>query len=205
MVRKHNLVSSTKFLLLLFVLTFASAAMFTGSPARAQSTEDASTESIADYIIGPEDVLEISVWKNEDLSKIVTVRPDGKISLPLVGDVKAAGLSPEELKNKITFELKSYLETAVVSVIIQEVNSYKVFITGEVNSPGTYKLKSKTTFLQVISMAGGFTPYASKNDIVLVRLKDDTSVEKIKVRFNDLVYKEEAPIILMPGDSIFVP
>lgn len=161
-----------------------------------------------DYQIGPEDVLEISVWKNADLSKTVNVRPDGKISLPLIGDLQAGGLTPNQLKNEITSRLKTYQETAVVSVIVQAVNSYRVFIVGEVRTPGTYLLKNRTTVLQAISLAGGFTQFASKNKIVVIRQKGDGTDERVKIRFDDLVYGDEnfkKNLILNPGDTIFVP
>lgn len=161
-----------------------------------------------DYRIGPEDVLEISVWKNADLSKTVNVRPDGKISLPLVGDLQAGGLTPTQLKEEITSRLKTYQETAVVSVIVQAVNSYRVFIVGEVRTPGTYLLKNRTTVLQAISLAGGFTQFASKNKIMVIRQKADGTDERIKVRFDDLVYGDENSkknLTLNPGDTIFVP
>lgn len=160
-----------------------------------------------DYVVGPEDVLDISVWKNADLSRVVVVRPDGMISLPLVGDIKAAGLSPEQLKGAIEKKLREYSETAVVSVIVQAVNSYKVFVLGEVRTPGVQVYKANATVLQAITLAGGFTEYASKNKIVLIRKMKDGSEEKTKLRFKDLVstdYKDKN-LTLKPGDTIFVP
>lgn len=163
-----------------------------------------------EYLIGPEDVLDISVWKNQELSRIVTVRPDGKISLPLIGDVQAGGVTPSQLRNAIVAKLKEYQENAVVSVIVQTVNSYRIFIVGEVRNPGTYLLKSKTTVLQAISMAGGFSQFASKNKIVLVRKLDSDShaEEKINIRFDDLINADmssDKNPVLKPGDTIFVP
>jgi len=163
-----------------------------------------------EYLIGPEDVLDISVWKNQELSRTVTVRPDGKISLPLIGDVQAGGVSPSQLRNAIVAKLKEYQENAVVSVIVQTVNSYRIFIVGEVRSPGTYLLKSKTTVLQAISMAGGFSQFASKNKIVLVRKldADGNAEEKINIRFDDLINADissDKNPVLKPGDTIFVP
>jgi polysaccharide export outer membrane protein len=162
------------------------------------------------YVIGPEDVLDISVWKNPDLSRSVTVRPDGRISLPLIGDVKAAGLTPGALRESITKRLKEYQETVVVSVIVNEVNSYRIFILGEVARPGTYLMKRRTTVLQAIAIAGGFSQYASKNKMVVVRERvgADTAEERTPVRFDDLVKaggKSEKNLILRPGDTIFVP
>jgi len=162
----------------------------------------------SDYIIGPEDVIEISVWKNKALSKTVTVRPDGKISLPLIGDIKAAGLTPAQLKKVIESNVSKYQQTAIASVIITEVNSYRIFILGEVKAPGAFQMKTRTTVLQGIALAGGFTEFASKNKMVLIRRKRDGSGdEKMRIRFKDLVYKKykDKDVILKPGDTIFVP
>jgi len=162
-----------------------------------------------EYLIGPEDVLEVSVWKNAELSKVVIVRPDGMISLPLTGDIKAAGFTPNQLRTTITGKLKEYMETAVVSVIVQQVNSFRVFILGEVLKPGVYTLKSKTTLLQAIAIAGGFNQFASRNKIVIIRekIEDSAKTEKINIRFDDIVYsKDEGKnFVLMPSDTIFIP
>ncbi len=160
------------------------------------------------YLIGPEDILEIVVWRNTELSRQVTVRPDGRISLPLIGELGAAGLTPEELREEIVKRLKEYQQSAVVaSVIVQDVNSYKVFILGQVQVPGGYTLRSRTTVLQALSLAGGFSQFASKNRIVLIRKRPDGLDDKIQVKFDDLVYDEEsrANEYLRPGDTIFVP
>jgi len=162
-----------------------------------------------EYLIGPEDVLEVSVWKNAELSKVVIVRPDGMISLPLTTDIKAAGFTPNQLRTTITGKLKEYMETAVVSVIVQQVNSFRVFILGEVVKPGVYTLKSKTTLLQAIAIAGGFNQFASRNKIVIIRekIEDSAKTEKINIRFDDIVYsKDEGKnFVLMPSDTIFIP
>lgn len=161
-----------------------------------------------DYLIGPEDVIEISVWKNSALSKTVKVRPDGKISLPLIGDVQAARLTPKQLRKAIEKNISKYQQTAIVSVIVIEVNSYRIFVLGEVATPGAYQMRTRTSVLQAIALAGGFTKFASKNKMKLIRTKKDGSGdEKITIRFKDLVYKKDTHenIILKPGDTIFVP
>src|SRR5215210_4192140 len=117
---------------------------------KADKTEKDSLIVTSDYYIGPEDVLEIIVWRNADLSKVVTVRPDGRISLPLLGDIDATGLTPSELTANIVNRLKQFKETPTVSVILQQVNSYGIYVLGEVQKPGRYYLKSKTTLLQAI-------------------------------------------------------
>ena len=166
---------------------------------------------IKDYRLGPEDVLEVTVWKNEALSKVVTVRPDGMISLPLIGDVKASGLTADELSRKIAERLKEYKDSPQVSVAVKEVNSYYVYIVGEVNKPGKIPLKSHTTVLQAIALAGGFTQYASKSNMALVRMTQngDGSVREIRVplKYDDLLSGkgEAGNPVLKTGDTIVVP
>src|SRR6266702_7215619 len=115
-----------------------------------------------DYIIGAEDSVEVQVWKNPDLSRTVTVRPDGKISLPLIGDMPAAGQTATQLTEAETEKLKTYYtEPAQVTVIVSQINSYAIYILGEVKTQGKQVVRSGTTFLQAISLAGGFTPFAA--------------------------------------------
>lgn len=162
----------------------------------------------SDYYIGPEDVLEIIVWRNADLSKVVTVRPDGRISMPLLGDIEANGLTPMELTARIATNLKQFKETPTVTVLVQQVNSYGLFVLGEVARPGRYPLKSKTTLLQAVTMAGGFTPTAARNRIVIFRLGDNTKKEeKLKASYLDIVMKDGSNqnVLLRPGDTIVVP
>ncbi len=194
---------------LAFLLLVSSLTIIASRPAEA-AEQGAGDEiaSQADYVIGADDILEVSVWKNAELSKIVTVRPDGKISLPLLGDMQASGLTPDQLRAFIIAKLKEYKENAVVSVIVQTVNSYRIFIVGDVVSPGTYQLKSKTSVLQAISLAGGFNQFASKNSIVVIRPKDGgAGEERFTIRFKDIVYNDRpgTNMILKPGDTIFVP
>ncbi|MDP2689201.1 MAG: polysaccharide biosynthesis/export family protein [Deltaproteobacteria bacterium] len=163
-----------------------------------------------DYIIGTEDILEVSVWRNEELSKVVVVRPDGMISLPLIGDIRAAGKTPIELRDEITERLKEYQETVVASVIVQEVRSYRIFVLGEVLNPGTYIMMRQTSVLQAIALAGGFSQFASRNRITLIRERPgmDGKAEKISIRFDDIVDSGGSPesnMTLRPGDTIFVP
>jgi len=173
-----------------------------------QSGEKSSLIVTTDYIIGPEDVLEITVWKNADLSKLVQVRPDGRISLPLVGDVSAVGRTAAQLTDDIATRLKSYMENPTVSIVIKEVNSYQIYVLGEVNKPGKYPLKSKTTLLQAITVASGFTPVAARNKIVVFRFgKDGEGLTKIKASYDDIVLRDGSNqnIELKPGDQIVVP
>lgn len=173
-----------------------------------QAAEKSSLIVTPDYTIGPEDVLEITVWRNTDLSKVVAVRPDGRISLPLIGDVGAAGRTAAELSDAIAEKLKEFKENPQVSIVVKEVNSYAIYVLGEVTKPGKYPLKSKTTLLQAITLASGFTPAAARNKIVVFRFGElggkDT---KIKASYDDIIMRDESPqnIQLKPGDTIVVP
>ncbi len=161
-----------------------------------------------EYFIGPEDILEITVWKNADLSKQVQVRPDGRISLPLLGDILAVAKTPTQLTDEISAGLKSYMENPTISILVKEVNSYQLYVLGEVNKPGKYPLKSKTTLLQGITVAGGFTAMAARNKIVVFRFsKDGEGLAKLKASYDDIVVRDGSiqNIELMPGDQIVVP
>jgi polysaccharide export outer membrane protein len=161
-----------------------------------------------DYIIGPEDVLEITVWRNQDLSKVVAVRPDGRISLPLIGDATAVGRTPAQLTEEISAKLKEYKENPQVSIVVKEVNSYSIFVLGEVTRPGRYPLKSKTTLLQGITIAGGFTEKAARNKLVVFRFSANGSgEEKVKASYDDIVLRDGSlqNIELKPGDTVVVP
>ena len=159
-----------------------------------------------DYIIGSEDSVEVQVWKNPDLSRTVTVRPDGKISLPLIGDVQAAGQSAAQLTEAVTEKLKTYYkEPAQVAVIVHQVNSYAIYVLGEVKGQGKHVVRSGTTFLQSISLAGGFTPFASKNKITLRHRSGDGKETVLLIRYKDVLAGQQANLILKPGDTIIVP
>ena len=178
------------------------------SPIGDSSPEKSSLIVTTDYIIGPEDVLDITVWKNADLSKTVQVRPDGRISLPLIGDVAAVSRTSTQLTEEISSRLKSYMENPTVSIVVKEVNSYAIFVLGEVVKPGRYPLKSKTTLLQAITLASGLTPVASRNKIVIFRFaKDGDPLMKIKASYDDIVLRDgtDQNIELKPGDTIVVP
>ncbi len=161
-----------------------------------------------EYIIGPEDVLEVTVWRNQDLSKVVAVRPDGRISMPLIGDVTAVGRTPSQLTEEITARLKEFKENPSIAIVVKEVNSYTVFVLGEVQKPGRYPLKSKTTLLQGITIAGGFTPMASRNKMVVFRFLDHgPGDERIKASYDDIVLRDGSRqnVELKPGDTVVVP
>src|SRR4029077_4770206 len=180
-------------------------------PGQHRSLEAAEKSSLivtSDYTIGPEDVLEITVWRNTDLSKVVAVRPDGRISLPLIGDVGAVGRTAAQLANAIAEKLKEFKENPQVSIVVKEVNSYAIYVLGEVTKPGKYPLKSKTTLLQAITLASGFTSAAARNKIVVFRFGEQGGKDtKIKASYDDIIMRDESPqnIQLKPGDTIVVP
>lgn len=164
-----------------------------------------------EFLIGPEDVLVVTVWRNQELSKEVIVRPDGKISLPLLGDIMAAGLTAQALSKQVADGLVEFMATPTVSVQVKEINSYHIFAVGEVGKPGKIVLKSFTSVLQGISYAGGFTTFASRNNVhVLRNVKNgqgETKQVMIPVPYQDIVQGKnlEANIILKAGDVIVVP
>ena len=173
-----------------------------------EAVEKSSLIVTSDYTIGPEDVLEITVWRNTDLSKVVAVRPDGRISLPLIGDVGAAGRTAAELARAIAEKLKEFKENPQVSIVVKEVNSYAIYVLGEVTKPGKYPLLSKTTLLQAITLASGFTPAAARNKMVIFRFGDQNGKDiKIKASYDDIIMRDESlqNVQLKPGDTIVVP
>jgi polysaccharide export outer membrane protein len=158
------------------------------------------------YVIGPEDVLFIHVWKEETLSRTVPVRMDGKISLPLIDDIQAAGYTPLQLKEILTQKLKGFIDAPVVSVVVSDANSFKVYVSGEVRSPGVHRLRSETSLLQFIIMIGGFTEWANQKKILIIR-NENGKEKRMIVNYKKIV-EGEAPdsnIILKSGDTIIVP
>jgi len=157
------------------------------------------------YQIGPEDVLEISVWKNPELSRTVPVRPDGKVSLPLVNDIQAAGLTPIDLRDQVTTKLAEYIPAPEVSVIVREVHSRKVTVAGAVKLPGRYELKSTMTVLEVIALAQGLTDFASRDRIVILR-QNGQKTERIPFNYRKISDSaQQDNFLIRPGDIVFVP
>jgi polysaccharide export outer membrane protein len=157
------------------------------------------------YQIGPEDVLEISVWKNPELSRTVPVRPDGKVSLPLVNDIQASGLTPIDLRDQVTAKLSEYIPAPEVSVIVREVHSRKVTVTGAVKLPGRYEMKSALTVLEVIALAQGLTDFASKDRIVVLR-QNGQKTERIPFNYRKISDSaQQDNFLVRPGDIVFVP
>ena len=169
---------------------------------RSASAVDMSKE----YLIGPEDVLDITVWKNcPDLCRTVPVRPDGKMSLPLVNDVQAAGLTPMDLRQHLTEQLAEYLPSPEVSVIVREVHNFKVAVVGSVKMPGDYEIKSQATVLELLARAQGLTEFANRDKIVVLR-QEGTKTNRIKFNYRKVAEgNDEDNIFVRAGDIIVVP
>src|ERR1700722_17834561 len=200
-------------------------AMSLGSPARAHQEATANSASAkpststtgaaqqgaasttdADYKIGPQDVLRIDVWKEPEISRTTPVRPDGRISLPLLNDVQAAGLTPTQLAGVITEGLKKFITNPQVTVGVSEINSRRVYVTGEVTKPGAFPLQSGMTVLQGLTSSGGFTQFAKIKAIYVLRTEDGKQV-KHPFNYKDVVHGKhpELNIMLEPADVIVVP
>jgi polysaccharide biosynthesis/export protein len=187
-------------------------AALVGCTQTSQEILEEANNSSKDFLLGPEDVLDIVVWKNEDLSqKGVVVRPDGKVSMPLIGDIVASGRTANQLASQIAARLKEYKDNPNVTVSVREVNSYYVYVLGEVAKPGKYQLKSNATVLQAVAIASGFTLYASKNKMQVIRNVpgDDGRTREVRIpaRYDDLVSGkgEVGNFFLKTGDVVVVP
>lgn len=169
-------------------------------PAKVPATND------PNYIIGAQDVLDISVWKEPEITRTVPVRPDGKISLPLLNDVQAAGLTPGQLTAEITTSLRRFVTDPEVTVIVEQINSQRVYILGEVTRPGAYPLLPGMTVLQALSSAGGFTQFANEKKMYVLR-RVNGNQEKYYFNYKDVLNGKRADenIALKAGDTIVVP
>jgi polysaccharide export outer membrane protein len=167
----------------------------------------ASAPAVDLYRIGPEDLLDISVWNNDAVSRVVPVRPDGRISLPLIPDIQAAGLTTIELRDALRRSLTAYITAPEVSVVVKEVHSFKVSVLGEVKLPGRYELKSHATILDAIAMAGGFNDFASRGRIVIMRQSGGT-VRRYSFNYSDFIthdHSQSDTVVLQPNDIVIVP
>lgn len=185
----------------------AVAALLALGPAVAQTVTRTEQDPPNAYAIGVADVLEISVWKNPELSATVPVRPDGRISVPLLGDVQAAGMTPLALKQTLTDGYKEYVTAPGVSVVVKEIHSRKIYVTGEVAHPGTFDLEPRTKLMQALALAGGLTPYAKGRVVVLRDARDGRQEKRYELELNAII-KGKRPqdnILLLPGDTLIVP
>lgn len=160
----------------------------------------------ADYVIGPDDVLAVVFWREKDMSADVTVRPDGKITLPLVNDLQASGLTPEQLRDELSKAAAKYIEVPTVTVVVKAINSRKVFITGQIGKQGSYPLLGPTTVMQMIATAGGVHEFADTKNITILRTENGRQVA-IRFNYNDVRKGKNLKqnIELKPGDTIIVP
>lgn len=179
-------------------------------PAPSAKPEVAPAATLADrsYVIGDDDVLSINVWNEPDLKQqLIPVRPDGKISLPLVGDIEAAGRTPSQLQDDITSKLHTYITHPDVTVIVQQINSKKFNILGRVIKPGTYSLTSTTTVLEAIAQAGGFQDFAKEKGIYVLRGNPNGGQSRFPFNYKEVVNGKnlEQNIRIEPNDTIIVP
>jgi polysaccharide export outer membrane protein len=158
----------------------------------------------AEYHIGREDVLDVAVWHDPELSKTVPVRPDGMISLPLLGELQAQGKTAPELAQEIQQKLTPYVANPHVAVMLKEINAPRFSVIGEVQKPGTFPLRGDVNVLQALAQAGGFNPFADQNGIVLVR-QNGGKTERYQVRYSDLVTGDGSAVLLDAGDTLYVP
>jgi len=159
----------------------------------------------AEYRIGKEDVVAVEVWKDPTLSAKEPVRPDGKISLPMVGEIVAEGRTAKELQKEITTKLEPMVNQPVVSVQVSEVNAAKFFVLGEVAHAGAYPVRGTMNVLQALALAGGPTEYANRGGIVVIRHGNDGKEARYNVNYREVVSGKAQAIQLIPGDTVFVP
>ena len=189
------------------VLGLAAAVLFApAAGAQEQSPDPSLPKPPADYVVGAGDVLGIVFWRDRDLTADVVVRPDGKISLALLNDVEVAGLTPDQVRERIVGRAREFVDDPNATVIVKQINSRKVFITGQVERPGTYPLTQPVTVLQLIAVAGGLREFANASDIVVVRLENGRQAT-FPFNYNDLKNRRNLAqnIELKPGDTVIVP
>jgi polysaccharide export outer membrane protein len=159
-----------------------------------------------EYRLGPGDKLRIEVYKDQQLSQSVQVRPDGKITLPLIGDIEATGHTPIEMRDTIAQQLKEYVTNPTVTVIVVEALASKIYVMGEVTHPGTMEMHGPTTILQALAMAGGFKEFANTKDVKVLRPNGDRgAVQTIRFNYKDVLNGDAKPFYLRSGDTVVVP
>jgi len=196
----------------------AASAAAQGTPAQGTSTEGTSTPHAAPsngastgvivppgYVVGAEDILSIVFWRDKEMSAEVVVRPDGKISLPLVNDIQAAGYTPEELREHVEKAASKFIAEPSATVLVKAINSRKVYITGNVGKPGTYPLTGEMTVLQFIALSGGLLEYADSDKIVVIR-REAGRDQYFKFNYNEVIRQKQIQqnILLKPGDTVVV-
>jgi polysaccharide export outer membrane protein len=159
----------------------------------------------SEFRLGPDDVIEVFVWKEPELSTTVVVRPDGKVSLPLIGELPTSGKTAVELQREIGDKLTQYVTDPIVNVMVKEVNSAKVSVLGEVKTPGIYKIKDRATVLDAIALAGGFTEYAKRNKVTIIRPASSGEQKRIMLNVDDQIKSSKGDLFyILPYDKIYV-
>jgi polysaccharide export outer membrane protein len=189
----------------LAVASLSSSALAQGNPAQGAPVVTGITLP-SDYVIGAEDVLGVLFWREQEMSGDVVVRPDGMVTLPLIGELKAAGLKPEAVRDAIQAAATKFLADANVTVVVRQINSRKVFITGQVARPGEFPLASPRTVLQLIALSGGLTEYAEGDKVTIMRT-DGAATQTLRFNYKEVTKgkKIEQNILLKPGDTVVVP
>jgi polysaccharide export outer membrane protein len=176
------------------------------SPGAPVTMAPTTTAPLQEYRIGPEDVLDITVWKNPELTRTVSVRPDGRISVPLLNDIEAANLTPMELRDILAKGYAEFVNAAEVSVIVREIHSFKVTVMGMVRTPGRFELRSQATALDALAMAGGFSEFAKRDRIVVFRSNGRGGMQRFGLNYAGILDgSTEENFVLRPGDIIAVP
>jgi polysaccharide export outer membrane protein len=194
------------FFIVLLLATLGTPAHAQENAAKKPSGTSVSATDDPNYIIGAQDVLDINVWKEPELTRVVPVRPDGKISMPLLNDVQAAGLTPMTLAANITVSLKKFVSDPQVTIVVTQINSQRIYILGEVARPGAFPLLPGMTMLEGLSSAGGFTQFANTKKIYLLR-KVNGKMEKYPFNYKDVIHGKapDQNVSLKAGDTIVVP
>ena len=191
---------------ILGIVLSAAMAVSTGH-AQTQTTgkRDGGAYGDAEFRLGPDDVIEVSVYQEKELSVTVPVRPDGKISLPLVGEMPASGKTAKELQKEIATKLTQYIAEPAVTVVVKEVNSPKVSVLGEVKNPGMYKIKDRATVLDALALAGGLTEYAKRDKVTVIRAAPNGNQQRFTINLNDWIKgKTPEPFYVLPYDKIYI-
>ena len=159
----------------------------------------------SEFKLGPDDVVEVFVYKEPELSTTVVVRPDGKISLPLIGELSVNGKTAVELQKEVAVKLAQYIAEPTVNVIVKEVNSAKISILGEVKTPGSYKIRDRSTILDALALAGGFTEYAKRDKVTLIRINSNGQPQQFRINVDDQLKGRKGDLFyILPYDKIYV-
>jgi len=199
--------SSRKSVTIILVLISMGVMCVAGGPPNKAKTNTSTPGASEEYVIGPDDLLAVNVWKEPEISRNVVVRPDGKISLPLAGDMRAGGRSPVQLQDDIKTQLMNYLSNPVVTVIVQEARSQKFNILGEVEHPGVYPLSRSMTVLDAIAAGGGLRDFAKTRKIYVLRIQSDGSRATLPFNYKDVIKGRNLSqnVELQPRDTVVVP